>query len=275
MNLFDIVNRDPHPAPWAEGDNIPWNEPGFSERMLREHLSDNHDAASRRQSTIDQHVNWIHSEVLNSKPVRMLDLGCGPGLYAGRFARLGHKYVGVDYSPSSIAYARTNYPDCTFIEGDVRHVDVGSGYGFVMMIFGELNVFRPQDARMILQKCRVALDSGGILLLEVHTWDAIQAIGHESPRWRSHNSGLFSPKPHLELRESFWDESEAAATTRFYVVDASTSSVARYAQSFQAYSDDGYRELLASAGFQLSGVYPSLDGSDEAGDFLVYLARAE
>ena len=48
MNLKDIVHRNQNPDPWAEGDNIPWNDPGFSARMLAEHLSQAHDAASRR-----------------------------------------------------------------------------------------------------------------------------------------------------------------------------------------------------------------------------------
>ncbi len=34
MNLMDIVNRIPSPIPWSEGEKIPWNEPGFSSRML-------------------------------------------------------------------------------------------------------------------------------------------------------------------------------------------------------------------------------------------------
>ena len=32
--VLDIVDRTPEPAPWSEGDNIPWDDPGFSERML-------------------------------------------------------------------------------------------------------------------------------------------------------------------------------------------------------------------------------------------------
>ena len=35
--IRDIVNRAPVPTPWSEGDNIPWDEPEFSERMLAEH----------------------------------------------------------------------------------------------------------------------------------------------------------------------------------------------------------------------------------------------
>jgi hypothetical protein len=51
--ILDIVERQPEPTPWSEGDNIPWDDPGFSDRMLAEHLSQDHDLASRKSETID------------------------------------------------------------------------------------------------------------------------------------------------------------------------------------------------------------------------------
>ena len=87
MNLLDVINRTDIPAPWSEGEKIPWDDPAFSERMLREHLSQEHDAASRRFEKIDAHVDWIHHELLSGRATRILDLGCGPGLYASRLAR--------------------------------------------------------------------------------------------------------------------------------------------------------------------------------------------
>ena len=48
ITLTDLIQRDIAPKPWAEGEKIPWNDPEFSRRMLKEHLSQKHDAASRR-----------------------------------------------------------------------------------------------------------------------------------------------------------------------------------------------------------------------------------
>ena len=47
MKLLDVVRRHPI-EPWSGVHKIPWDEPEFSARMLREHLSQEHDAASRR-----------------------------------------------------------------------------------------------------------------------------------------------------------------------------------------------------------------------------------
>jgi SAM-dependent methyltransferase len=278
VNLIDLVKRQAEPKPWAEGEKIPWDDPGFSQRMLQEHLTDRHDAASRRSAIIDRHVEWIHNEVLKKRPSRVLDLGCGPGLYTSRLARLGHTCVGIDFGPASIDYAREQAQgqrfECDYHLGDIRQVDYGDGFDLAMLIFGELNVFHPEDAVSILRKSRAALRPGGQLLLEVHTFDAVQRIGTAPATWRTSESGLFSPKPHLLLEESFWNEHQRAATTRYFVVDAETATGDRYAATAQAYTDEDYRSLISSAGFELPKAFPSLDGTEGSDDFLVYAATA-
>jgi ubiquinone/menaquinone biosynthesis C-methylase UbiE len=267
MNLLDLVNRTPNPAPWAEGEKIPWNEPAFSARMLREHLSQDHDAASRRAAIIDRQVDWIFNTVLQGRPRPVLDLGCGPGLYSNRLARLGCRCTGIDFSPASIEYARQQAKStgsgCEYIEGDLRQVSFGENYGLVMFIFGELNVFRPGDAKGILHKAWAALQAGGLILLEPHTFEAVREIGCASSTWSSASSGLFSTKPHLYLQENFWDEAGCTSTTRYIIIDAQNVAITRYAATMQAYSDEQYKTLLEESGFHQVEFHPSITGQPE------------
>lgn len=276
MNLLEIVTRTPAPESWAEGEKIPWDDPSFSTRMLAEHLSQAHDAASRRAETIDAQVDWIERVALDGRRSRILDLGCGPGLYTSRLAGRGHTCVGIDFSPASIEHATETATsaglDCVYRLGDIRETEFSSGFDLVMLIFGEFNVFRPSDAQSILAKARQALAAGGRLLLEVHTVAAVQRIGTAVPAWRSSELGLFSDRPHLRLSEAFWDDSQQVATERYFIVDAETGAVTRYAQSIQSYSDADYLALLAAAGFTLDGLFPSLTGVDDGGDFYALLA---
>jgi SAM-dependent methyltransferase len=283
--LKDIIHRTAPPRPWDEGDNIPWNDSEFSERMLEEHLSQMHDAASRRTYIIDQQVSWIHQEILQGRPSRILDLGCGPGLYSNRLAQLGHTCVGIDYSPASIRYAReyaekvhitlqSSLPS-TFIEQDIRKAGFGEGFDLALFIYGEFNVFNPLDANHIIDKVHNALKPKGQLLLEVHRYEAVQRIGLETATWYSAEKALFSEKPHLVLEEAFWDEGQRVATRRFFILDADIDKTIRYSVSYQAYKDWDYQALLNQHNFTSISFYPSLTGSLEESqrDFFVICAE--
>jgi len=279
MNLIDIIHRQADPVPWSEGEKIPWHDPGFSQRMLLEHLSQEHDAASRRLEIIDKHVEWIHDSVLADQRTRILDLGCGPGLYTSRLAKLGHECVGIDFSPASIAHANESAQvfrlRCSYIQQDIRVADYGHGYGLVMLIFGEFNVFRPTEARSILEKAHRALEKDGRLLLEVHTFAAVRAIGEQPRSWYSTDSGLFSDRPHICLTESFWDIEQNVATERYFILDGLTGQVTRHAASTQAYTSEQYQSLLEECGFEEVVFYPSLRGDMDRSqsDFFVIVSQ--
>jgi SAM-dependent methyltransferase len=183
-------------------------------------------------------------------------------LYACRLAKLGHQVVGVDYSPASIAYARRTAGaeklDCTFIERDIRQADYGEGYEAAMLIFGELNIFKPADARLILRKAQAALKPGGRLILEPHTFGAVKALGERKPTWYSSEGGLFLPSPHAVLEEYFWDLEETVTMIRYYVVDAANGDVTLHAQSFQAYTQAEYEALIEECGYTNTSFHPSL-----------------
>src|SRR5512139_3160761 len=108
--LADAVRRiydRPQPrVPWRDGANLPWDDPAFSERMLAQHLDQSHGAASRPlleiRAQVQQMTAWLDLKAGD----RLLDVTCGPGLYAVEFARQGVAVTGIDFGPASIAYAR-------------------------------------------------------------------------------------------------------------------------------------------------------------------------
>jgi hypothetical protein len=144
-----------------------------------------------------------------------------------------------------------------------------------MFIYGEFNVFKPQDAKSILKKSSAALRPGAWLLLEVHTFEVVHQLGLQASSWYSADAGLFSDQPHFYLQENFWDESQSVATQRYFIVDAQTSQVTRYAASTQAYTQQQYLKMLKESGFQEVEFYPSLAGGFylPQSDFFVIKAR--
>ncbi|QPC81288.1 class I SAM-dependent methyltransferase [Phototrophicus methaneseepsis] len=261
-----LLNRRTICPEWQK---IPWHEADFSRRMLAEHLNQMHDLASRRFSVIDQHVHWIHRKVLKSQAANVLDLGCGPGFYTGRLAALGHTCVGVDISPASIAYAREHNPGAEYILNDVRLVDYAKNQDLILMIYGELNAFSPQDAKTIIKKAYAALKPGGKLLLEVHTAEATQRFGKEPATWHTAQSGLFSDEPYLCLMETTYEADHTVFN--YYVYAADSGEMTRYTSMLHTYTDDEYRQLLQDFSHVL--FYPSLTGIIETSDLFVIVAE--
>lgn len=253
LNLMDIILRNQQPEPWEEVSKIPWDEPEFSARMLREHLTQDHDAASRRAAVIDDQVAWIHQTLLKGKASNILDLGCGPGLYCLGLAGQGHDCTGIDFGPASVDYARSTARsqdlNIDFVLGDLRSTDFGEGRDLIMLIFGEFNTFQRSDALDILNRSRDALAPDGRLIVEAHTLESIREKSQSPRTWASVEYGLFSDQPYLRLDDAYWHENTKTSVERHYVVDASSGEVNLYGTTMQAYSQDEYVELLREAGY--------------------------
>ncbi|UQZ87887.1 class I SAM-dependent methyltransferase [Deltaproteobacteria bacterium Smac51] len=257
MKIKDIINRSMDVAPWVDGEKIPWNDPGLSQRILASHLSQDTDWASRRFDIIDRQLDWINSRL---KPgSRILDLGCGPGFYTQWLIGLGHSCVGVDFSPASIEYARQKAAESgtpedrlTYILGDIRQYQPDGLFDCVMMIFGEINVFTESDARHIFQMASQALRPGGLFILEGHTFNAVEETGMSPTMWwhAAEGEGLMASEPHLCLQENFWDEAGRTATTRYYIIDGETAETRLFCSSMTAYTEEGYSHLFTGSGFQ-------------------------
>ncbi len=216
-------------------------------------------------------MRWIYDVLLQQRPTRILDLACGPGFYTNRLAKLGHNYRGIDFALAAIACARDlaqcQSSTCSYDLADLRQIALSrgfdSGFGLVMMIFGQLNVFRRGEARAIPARAFDALVPGRQLLLEPQRLPTVIASGGAGLSCFAVPEGLFSTHPPLQLKDVFWDEHTRTATERFFIVDAETGEVTRRTMRVEAYSDDDYRTLIANAGFDDVQLLPSLIGIED------------
>ena len=256
------------PAPWSSArSNIPWDEPGFSRRMLALHLDPSHDAASRSFATIAGQVAWIHDTLLDGAATRILDLGCGPGLYTERLARLGHRCHGVDIGPASIehaeARARREGLACTYARGDLRTIELGQGYGLVTFLYGEPSVFSPAQLGDILSRAAAALEPGGLVLLEPHTEAGVARIGDEGRTEQQLERGLFLDAPHTQVSEGSFDADAGVSTRHWIVSPADGAPSSEHWAWYQAYAEDDLAELLAASGFEPSSIAVDANLADE------------
>jgi len=298
--LWQIYQRQP-PVPWQERDNLPWDEPAFSERMLREHLDQSHGAASRRFPELRAQVQRMLEWLRLPPGAHLLDVTCGPGLYAAEFARAGLVVTGVDFSPASIRYAREHCAGlpCEFIQGDVRQLDFSklaqSGPAFdpaasdaaafdtaafdagafdaAIYIYGQFTVLRPAESRDLLRRIQEALKPGAPILLEVLDYRHFDKTN--SNWWYTDNSGLWGDSPYLSLGERVFDAEQQASVERYYILNLETGELQTYGLADQAYTVTQMKKMLKDAAFEQVTLHRSWDGLalKDAGEWNVYVAK--
>ena len=278
--LWRIYHRPDRPQPWQDGGNLPWDDPAFSERMLREHLDQSHGAASRIARERALQLQWLEEKLGLESAQQLLDVTCGPGLYTVPLAERGLRVTGVDFAPAAISYARTLAREhsvserCRFVEADVRHFDFGAAaYDAALLLYGQLAVFPRREAARLLQRIAAALRPGGRLCLELLDQEKVDKT--ESRWWFSGDSGLWGDAPFLSLGERFWYEEQKLSCERYYTVHLATGQLDEILLCDQTYGSEEMADLLREAGFSEVMVYPAWDGLDlyDAGEWIVYVAR--
>lgn len=252
MDINTLISSSGRLQLSADESKIPWDEPAFSQRMLENHLSQEHDWASRRQTVIEQQVMWIAHQL--PAGARILDLGCGPGFYTRLLAEHGFVCTGVDFSPASIEWARqqaqTADLNIEYIHQDIRTYWPEAPFDFIMMTFGELNVFSAADAQALISRCARWLVPDGKLLAEVHTFEEVKRQGMAPASWQRCPHGLFLAAPHLLLTEHAWNEEVQTSSTQFWAIDESGHTT-RFGSQMTAWRDDEYASLLGNAGLSV------------------------
>jgi len=262
--LWHIYRQPDRPVPWAEGGNLPWNDPDFSERMLREHLDESHGAASRITNERLLQLDWLWSKLGLNKGASVLDVTCGPGLYSVELARRGCRVTGIDFSPASITYARQVAQDrgvdhqCTFIEQDVRQMELQQlHFDAALLIYGQLAVFEVEEAQALLTNIAHALRPGGRLVVELLDQDKVDKS--DSTWWFNSDGGLWGDAPFIHMGERFWLEEEAMSIERFITLHLDTGESDKVILCDQTYAASSMVEMMEQAGFAKVDVYVGWD----------------
>jgi SAM-dependent methyltransferase len=252
-----------------------WDDPHIAKGMLEAHLSPATDAASRRPETIDKEIlNLMASGVLRPGH-KVLDLGCGPGLYASRLAARGLKVTGIDISESSIEYATTQaklkglnieYRCMSFF-----NLVYDAEFDAAAQIYWEIGTFSDAKRDELLAKIHRALRPGGTFIFDVNAPPPKPDV--HTTTWDISTGGFWRPGPHLTLEQHFNYPEANARLHQYIIVDE--YKVAVYRIWFHDYTLNTIKPVLEKAGFIITHTWNDLSGTPykEGGESLAIIAK--
>jgi ubiquinone/menaquinone biosynthesis C-methylase UbiE len=278
--LWRIYHRPDVPQPWSRHDgNLPWDEPDFSERMLREHLDESHGAASRQTADRTAQIEWLWHKLQLQPGHKLLDVTCGPGLYAVEFAKRGVEVKGIDFSPAAIAYGRQLAEKkgvngrCDFQQQDIRQMEVTENqFDAALLLYGQLAVFRCEEAKAVLANIKQQLKPGGSLCVEMLNPEKVDR--NSSQWWFTDDTGLWGDRPFLHLGERFWLPEEQTSVERYYILHLETGELTHVELCDQNYRPEEMEAMMRQVGFAAVAVHLAWDGLPlyDAAEWIVYLA---
>ena len=247
------LDRAPEPFSRYTTDTL-WTDPHIGRQMLRYHLDPDVDAASRKATTIDATGAWLAARFgLANK--RLLDLGCGPGLYATRMAARGATVTGLDFSPISIAYASANIPAgsaLTYVEGNYLAGPLPGPADIVTLIYGDYCALSPDRRRTLLANVGGALAPGGRFVFDVYSLGQFAGFSETLDFGHRHMGGFWADEDYYAFRKSVTYADEAISLERYLVVtEKRRFEVFNWMQYF---TPETISAELADAGFAVDAV---------------------
>jgi SAM-dependent methyltransferase len=261
INMELLLNTVKKPDLYATNDEPFWDDPHISQQMLMAHLNPTWDAASYNHKKIDEIVEWLVQSLPLKQGAKILDIGCGPGLYCSRFSQYGLDVVGMDFSRNSIHYAKeyanSNHLSIEYIYQDYLTMDYSCEFDAIFLIYCDFGALSDCKRDLLLKKIYKALKPGGVFVFDVFTcffWD--KPLLRE---WYMSESGFWRESPHFVLEQFFHYEAEQVYLHQHNILDRN-GEVSTYNLYDHYYSKQDIIQLMENHGYHIQDIWSDLTG---------------
>lgn len=265
------------PQRFEPGEVLFWDDPHISKSMLEAHLNPDADGASRRAESIEKTIDHLVRTSIIKQGDKVLDLGCGPGLYSTRLCMHGINVTGIDISRRSINYAQKKAKELglsiDYICGNFFDIEYDGAFDCVLQVYGEMCTFSDEVRNRLLGITHKALKEDGRFIFDVSTRDLRLREGVKN-NWYFSDGGFWRPNRHVVLEQGF-DYPEHDMWLNQYTVIDEDEGIKTYRLWFHDYSLPTLSQVLNNNGFEVEHVWSSLDGAEYkvGSDWIAVVAR--
>jgi len=259
---LEEINSRPEPFQFYTAADL-WTDEHTSRQMLKFHLDESVDLSSRNKKFIERSVEWIVSHFGVGEGTRIIDFGCGPGLYTTRLAERKADVTGIDFSERSIRYARDVAAkkglDIEYIHQNYLEFDTDKRFELIMMIMCDFCALSPAQRELMLGKFLKILEPGGSVLLDVYSLKAFEQREEAATYQRNLLDGFWSPDKYYGFLNTFKYEKEKVALDKYTIIEKSRRrTIYNWLQYF---SQESLGTEFERSGFRIEGYYSDVAGT--------------
>lgn len=128
------------------------------------------------------YVTKVAAHVTPVKRPRVLDLGCGIGMLADAFVKLGYEYVGIDVSDTAVEIAKLNNPHAQFLNASIVDIPLEPGFDIIMERTVFIHLIEDSVWNSALDEVKRLLSVNGVfILIDQLPLDDSEELGKNAP----------------------------------------------------------------------------------------------
>lgn len=274
---LEKINERPEPFQFYTASDL-WTDEHTSKQMLSYHLNETVDLSSRNAEFIRQSVEWIVSEFNIAGDSKIVDFGCGPGLYTTPLAKCGANVTGIDFSARSIEYAKEvaarEQLSISYVNRNYLEFDAEDRFDLALMIMCDFCVLSPAQRKEVLNRFYNTLKPGGSVLLDVYSLSAFEQREEVAMYEVNQLNGFWSPDKYYGFVNIFKYDKEKVVLDKYTIIEPGrTRKIYNWLQYF---SPEQLEREFSEAGFSIKGFYSDVAGTSydqESSEFAVIASR--
>jgi cyclopropane fatty-acyl-phospholipid synthase-like methyltransferase len=259
---LEEINSRPEPFQFYTASDL-WTHKHTSRKMLEFHLDESVDLSSRNKKFIERSVEWIISHFGVGEGTKVIDFGCGPGLYTTLLAERKADVTGIDFSERSIRYARELAAqkglNIEYIHQNYLEFETDKKYNLIMMIMCDFCALSPEQRKVMLGKFLKILEPSGSVLLDVYSLNAFKQREELTTYQCNLLNGFWSPERYYGFLNTFKYEKEKVVLDKYTIFEKSRRrTVYNWLQHF---SQESLGNEFERNGFRIEGYYSDVAGT--------------
>ena len=257
------INKRPEPFQFYTAEEL-WANEYTSKKMLEYHLNESIDVSSRNINFINQSVDWISDRFNLNSNSDIIDFGCGPGLYANRFAEKEIKVTGIDFSKNSIGYAKqiasNSDLNVNYIHKNYLNFEIDKKYDLITMIMCDFCALSPNQRKIMLDKFMNLLKPDGKVLLDVYSLNYFDQKDELSTYELNHLNNFWSPDDYYCFINSFKYNDIKVTLDKYTIIEKKRTRVVY--NWLQYFSMESLKKEFEENNLIINDIYSDVSGKD-------------
>jgi SAM-dependent methyltransferase len=255
------INEKPSPFEFYTAAEL-WTNEYTSKKMLEYHLDKSIDTASRNHDFINRSSGWIIKHFNLNSNSKIIDFGCGPGLYTSRFAESGINVTGIDFSKRSLDYARKEAERknlrINYVHGNYLEYETDEKYDLIIMIMCDFTALSNSQRSLLLSKFKKLLKPDGLILLDVYSFNYFNLIQEKAVYEFNQLDKFWSKDDYYCFLNTFKYEQEKLILDKYTIYNKTGKRIVY--NWFQCFSEESIKKEFNENNLSISELYSNVSG---------------